>query len=57
MTRRSHLDPGAFDLPGGPLGVLLLPRFDAGSFRLAIGVVLTRWPAVRWRRPGRSSGC
>ncbi|MFZ2359518.1 MAG: alpha/beta fold hydrolase [Anaerolineae bacterium] len=24
MTRRSHLDPGAFDLPGGPLGVLLL---------------------------------
>jgi len=24
MTRRSHLDPGTFDLPGGPLGVLLL---------------------------------
>jgi carboxylesterase len=24
MTRRPHLDPSSFDLPGGPLGVLLL---------------------------------
>jgi carboxylesterase len=27
MTRRSHLDPSAFYLPGGPLGVLLIHGF------------------------------
>ncbi len=37
---------------GTPLGVLLLPRFDAGSFRLAIGVVLVIYCALMLRRGG-----
>jgi uncharacterized membrane protein YfcA len=37
---------------GTPLGVLLLPLFDASSFRLAIGVVLIVYCALMLRRGG-----
>jgi len=37
---------------GTPLGVMLLPRFDASSFRLAIGVVLVAYCALMLRRGG-----
>ena len=37
---------------GTPLGVMLLPLFDAGSFRLAIGIVLIIYCALMLRRGG-----
>jgi uncharacterized membrane protein YfcA len=37
---------------GTPLGVMLLPLFDAASFRLAIGIVLIIYCALMLRRGG-----
>ncbi len=36
MARQSHLDPSGFDLPGGPVGVLLIHGFTGAPTEMRL---------------------